>query len=98
MKWIPSAILLTLVIVACLLPSEAPAAAVDDASFRAFLPHFEEATSRFVDGDASLWKQYASHANDATIMAGWAPMRRVGVKSALATTGQPRVLKTAEPS
>lgn len=50
--------------------SDAPAAS-DEASLRAFLPRFEEGTSRFINGDPSLWKQNASHRDDVTIMGGW---------------------------
>jgi ketosteroid isomerase-like protein len=41
------------------------------ASFRAFLPSFEEGISRFINGDATLWKQNASRAADSTIMGAW---------------------------
>lgn len=50
--------------------SGAPAAS-GDASLRAFRPRFEEGTSRFINGDPSLWKQNASHRDDVTIMGGW---------------------------
>jgi ketosteroid isomerase-like protein len=42
-----------------------------DSSLRAFLPRFEEGINRFVNGDNTLWKQNASHRDDATIMGGW---------------------------
>lgn len=42
-----------------------------EASFRAFLPSFEEGISRFINGDPTLWKQNASRAADATIMGAW---------------------------
>lgn len=39
-----------------------------DSSFQAFLPHqWEAAQSRFINGDPTLWKQNASHRDDATI-------------------------------
>ena len=42
--------------------------ATGDSSLRAFLPQWEEAQSRFINGDATLWKQNASHRDDATIL------------------------------
>ncbi|MBA2526902.1 MAG: nuclear transport factor 2 family protein [Pyrinomonadaceae bacterium] len=39
-----------------------------DSSFRAFLPQWEKAQSRFINGDSTLWKQNASHRDDATIL------------------------------
>lgn len=51
--------------------SQVPAGAVGDSSLRAFLPEFEEATSRFINGDPALWKQKASRRDDATIMGAW---------------------------
>jgi hypothetical protein len=39
--------------------------------FDQFLPQFEEGIRRFVNGDASVWKQHASRRDDATIMGGW---------------------------
>jgi ketosteroid isomerase-like protein len=39
--------------------------------FRAFLREFEEGTNRFINGDATLWNQHVSHAEDATIMGGF---------------------------
>jgi ketosteroid isomerase-like protein len=44
----------------------------DDASaFHAFLREFEEGTTRFINGDASLWNRHASQRDDATIMGGF---------------------------
>jgi hypothetical protein len=44
----------------------------DDASeFQAFLRQFEEGTGRFINGDATLWKQHVSRRGDATIMGGF---------------------------
>jgi ketosteroid isomerase-like protein len=48
-----------------------PRASLVDPSFAEFLPHFEEADQRFINGDPSLWKQIASRSADATTMAGW---------------------------
>ena len=45
--------------------------AAQDGSFQAFLPRFEEATSHFVNGDPTLWKEIASKRDDATIMGAW---------------------------
>lgn len=42
-----------------------------DSSFRAFLPQWEKAQSRFINGDPALWKQHASHRDDATILGGF---------------------------
>jgi ketosteroid isomerase-like protein len=42
-----------------------------DPSLQAFLPRFEEGTRRFMNGDARLWKENASHADDAMIMGAW---------------------------
>jgi hypothetical protein len=39
--------------------------------FRAFLREFEEGTNRFINGDATLWNQHVSYADDATIMGGF---------------------------
>lgn len=40
-------------------------------SFCEFLPHFEEGTSRFINGDPTLWKANASQRDDVTIMGAW---------------------------
>ena len=42
-----------------------------DSSFRAFLPVWEKAQSRFINGDPTLWKQHASHREDVTILGGF---------------------------
>lgn len=39
-----------------------------DSSFQAFLRRWEEAQSRFITGDPTLWKQNASQRDDATIL------------------------------
>lgn len=41
----------------------------DAAEFQAFLRRFEEGTGRFINGDATLWKQHVSQRDDAT--GGW---------------------------
>jgi len=38
-----------------------------DSGFEAFLAHWEEAQSRFINGDPTLWKQNARHGDEATI-------------------------------
>jgi ketosteroid isomerase-like protein len=45
--------------------------ATADSSFRAFLPEWEKAQSRFINGDPTLWKQHASHRHDVTILGGF---------------------------
>ena len=45
-----------------------PSIATSDANLRAFLAQWEEAQTRFINGDPSLWKQNASHRDDATIL------------------------------
>jgi ketosteroid isomerase-like protein len=47
------------------------AAASADSSLHGFLPQFEEGHRRFLNGDATLWKQNASRRDDATIMGAW---------------------------
>jgi ketosteroid isomerase-like protein len=47
--------------------SQGPARSGDAAGLRAFLPHWERAQSGFINGDPALWKQNASHREDATI-------------------------------
>ena len=42
-----------------------------EASFQEFLPRFEEGTSRFINGDATLWKEHVSKSDDAIIMGAW---------------------------
>jgi ketosteroid isomerase-like protein len=39
--------------------------------FQSFLVQFEAATTRFLNGDATQWKQIASHRDDVTIMGAW---------------------------
>lgn len=48
--------------------TEAPPTAAGDSSFQAFLPQWEAAQTRFINGDPTLWKQNASHRDDATIL------------------------------
>ena len=39
----------------------------DEQSFSAFLPQWETAQGRFINGDPTLWKQKASHGDDVSI-------------------------------
>jgi ketosteroid isomerase-like protein len=43
----------------------------NEKEFRAFLRSFEEGTNRFINGDATLWNEHVSYADDATIMGGF---------------------------
>jgi ketosteroid isomerase-like protein len=45
--------------------------AATEERFRQFLTSFEEGTSRFINGDPTLWKENASQGDDATIMGAW---------------------------
>jgi ketosteroid isomerase-like protein len=42
-----------------------------ESGWQAFLPRFEEALNRFVNGDATLWKELASRSPNASIMGAW---------------------------
>jgi ketosteroid isomerase-like protein len=59
--------------IACLIlfPAVTLAESKEDVEFRTFLMSFEDATSRFINGDPTLWKQHADQAGDATIMGAW---------------------------
>jgi len=46
---------------------EPPPQVTPKSDFRAFLPQWEHAQSRFINGDPTLWKQNASHEEDVTI-------------------------------
>ena len=46
-------------------------AADAESSFRAFLPEWERAQARFINGDPTLWKQHASRRDDVTILGGF---------------------------
>ena len=48
-----------------------PDTSAADSSFRLFLPQWERAQSRFINGDPALWKQHASHRADVTILGGF---------------------------
>jgi ketosteroid isomerase-like protein len=51
--------------------SEVSGSSAAETSLRAFLPRFEEGTSRFINGDPTLWNDNASRREDATIMGAW---------------------------
>src|SRR6267142_1122258 len=70
MTSLPSRIFLPLA-AALLALRPAPAQAPTDPSLRAFLVEFEDATSRFMNGDSSKWKQLLSTRDDATILGAW---------------------------
>ena len=42
-----------------------------DQGFRSFLQTWEEAQTRFINGDPTLWKQHASRGDDVTILGGF---------------------------
>lgn len=68
--------LLLLVVLGCALSGYAQAqvrhdAAPGDSGFSAFLPEWEKAQSRFINGNPSLWKQHVSHREDVTILGGF---------------------------
>ena len=48
--------------------TEVRPAAAGDSSMQAFLPQWEAAQARFINGDPTLWKQNASHRDDATVL------------------------------
>lgn len=66
--------MLLLVLLICMLSSCAHAQSrrdTADSSFRVFLPEWEKAQSRFINGDPTLWKQHASRRDDVTILGGF---------------------------
>jgi ketosteroid isomerase-like protein len=60
-------VLIASVLSACTQTEVRPTAA-SDSSLQAFLPRWEEAQTRFINGDPTLWKQNASQGDDATIL------------------------------
>jgi ketosteroid isomerase-like protein len=66
-KELLSLVLLASVLAGCRQTDVRPTA-THDSSLRAFLPQWQEAQSRFINGDPTLWKQNASHRDDATIL------------------------------
>lgn len=67
MRIIPFIVVLLSALLGCTQSQVHPERA-DDASLRAFLSQWEQAQSRFINGDPALWKQNASHGADATIL------------------------------
>lgn len=55
----------------CCAQSQLSSTTVKDSSFKAFLPVWEEAVTKFVNGDNTLWKQICSRSSDATILGGF---------------------------
>ena len=53
---------------ACSRTETRPVTTTDDSGLRAFLPQWEEAQTRFINGDPTLWKRNASHGDDVTIL------------------------------
>jgi ketosteroid isomerase-like protein len=65
MKKPPLLVLLVFALSGC---TEVRSTAASDSSLQAFLPRWEEAQLRFINGDPTLWKQNASQRDDATIL------------------------------
>src|SRR5215216_6142317 len=74
--WLVFSLLLSIPAILARAQSQIPAAPAGDSSLQAFLPHFEEGINRFINGDPTLWKQNASHRDDATIMGAWGAYER----------------------
>jgi len=55
-----------------------PAPDAEEAAFRAFLVEFEQGTTQFLNGDATLWKRHVSSRDDVTIMGGWGAWEQGG--------------------
>lgn len=47
-----------------------------DPRLESFLPHFEEGTNGFINGDPILWKQHVSRRDDVMIMGAWGAYER----------------------
>ena len=60
-----------------------PASQTDrrDESFQSFLRTWEDAQTRFINGDAALWKQHASQRDDVTILGGFGGAGEKGWKA-----------------
>jgi ketosteroid isomerase-like protein len=61
-------LLLVLLVSALFVCAQVRSTRAGDSSFQMFLRRWEEAQSRFVTGDPTLWKQNASQRDDATIL------------------------------
>src|SRR6266540_1475948 len=62
-----NALLPTILVTALFLCAQVSPTCADDSGFQAFLRRWEEAQSRFLSGDPTLWKQNSSQREDATI-------------------------------
>jgi ketosteroid isomerase-like protein len=62
-----NALLLALLTPALFFYAQVSPPRADESGFRAFLRRWEEAQSRFLNGDPALWKQHSSQGEDATI-------------------------------
>ena len=62
-----NALSFALLVAALCLGAQVSPTRADDSDFQAFLRRWEEAQSRFLNGDATLWKQNSSQREDATI-------------------------------
>lgn len=64
-------VLLLLAVPLCWTTMRAAQAPAVDPEFRAFLKTWEAAQTRFINGDAVLWKQHASQRDDVTLLGGF---------------------------
>ena len=71
MKRIPLLVLLVCTLFGYTQAQARPDSTCADSGFRAFLPDWEKAQLRFINGDPTLWKQHASHRDDVTILGGF---------------------------
>ena len=62
-------LLVSMVAMAFAMP--ATSASDEQASFKAFLPRFEQGINDFINGDPTLWKQNASQRDESIIMGAW---------------------------
>ena len=62
-----NALLLAILVPALFFGAQVGPTRADDSGFQAFLRRWEEAQSRFLNGDPSLWKKNSSQREDATI-------------------------------
>ncbi len=69
-------LLLALLVPSLFVSAQVRSTHTGESSFRAFLRRWEEAQSRFVAGDPTLWKQNASQRDDATILGGFGGYER----------------------
>jgi ketosteroid isomerase-like protein len=68
MKKVPLPVLLVFALSGCTQQEQAPTTAASDSSLQTFLPQWEAAQIRFINGDPTLWKQNAAHSDDATML------------------------------